>query len=198
MLRTRRTWLIGVATLATAALFSAASANEDQGQQADQPQKQEAVKSADGDTTIFIVANAEQEKFPTNDPTLSYKGKNRARGLRDSLRHVRLSAIYVSEFRASKETATPTASAKGLKTKQIGGPDLPLLVDALKTSHVGQYVLVVRPAKEITTLLKELGVQEDQIPRIASNAADNIFILTLNQDGSAHLMRLHYHAVCPK
>jgi hypothetical protein len=198
MLWTRRTWLIGVATLVTMALFLPTSANEGQDQQADQSPNEEPAKSTCGDTTIFIVANAEQEKYPANDPTLSYKGKNRARGLRDALRHVRLSAIYVSEFRASRETASLTASSKNLNEKQIGGPDLPILVDALKTKYVGKYVLVVRPAKEIPSLMKELGVQEDQIPRIAANAADNLFILTLKQDGVRNLMRLHYLGVCPR
>ena len=195
---TRRTWLIVVAALATPALFLPALADEDKGRQADQPEKQVQTQSLTGDTTIVIVANAEQEKYPVNDPTLSYDGKNRARGLRDTLRHVRLSAIYVSEFRAGRETASLTASPKNIKVKQIGGPDLPKLVDALKTKHVGQSVLVIRPAREIASLMKKLGIQEDQIPRIADNAADNLFILTLSQDGSADLMRLHYRGVCLK
>lgn len=198
MLWTRRVWLIGVATLITMVLFLPASADEGQDQQPDQPQKEEPAQNPSGDITIFIVANAEQEKYPSNDPTLSYKGKNRARGLRAALRHVRLSAIYVSEFRASRETASLTASSKNLKVKQIGGPDLPILVDALKTKHVGEYVLVIRPAKEIPSLMKELGVQEDQVPRIAADAADNFFLLTLKQDGSTNLLRLHYMGVCPK
>ena len=188
----RRSRIFWLAAVTMAVSTPPAAADERKNDQPTTEKKQEQKRDNGRRTTVFMVGHAELEKYPPHDPTLSYEGRNRARGLRDTLRYVPLSAIYVSEFRASNETARPTSLAKDIKTIQFGGPEVNKLVEALRTEHVGQSVLVIRPIIEIRTLLKQLGVKEDQIPRISPRAVDNLLIATLYEDGSADVVRLHY------
>ena len=184
------------ACVVVAMLLLPAKGDEGKGKPADDKQKQ--AQSNTGRTTVFIAAHAELDKYPPNDPRLSDHGQNRARGLRDTLRHVRLSAIYISEFRASGETVLPTAMAQKIETEQIGGPELDKLIDAIMTKHVGQYVLVVRPTREIPSVMQRLGLSDDQIPYLSPTMVDNLFVLTLDKDGGADLIRLHYRPRSPK
>lgn len=72
--------------------------------------------------TIFLVRHAERVDAggaPQSDPDLSDAGRTRAAALAQTLRDAKISAIFVTEFRRTQETAKPLAAKLGIRATVI-------------------------------------------------------------------------------
>src|SRR6266567_7583690 len=65
--------------------------------------------AADAAPVVFVVRHAEKAKGEGNDPQLSPAGHERANALSRILKDWQITAIFVTEFIRTQETAAPTA-----------------------------------------------------------------------------------------
>jgi broad specificity phosphatase PhoE len=65
--------------------------------------------AADAAPVVFVVRHAEKTTGGGNDPELSPAGHKRADALARILQDSQITAIFVTEFKRTQETAAPTA-----------------------------------------------------------------------------------------
>lgn len=119
--------------------------------------------SGHADDRIFIARHAEKQTDGTKDPSLSEAGRARAESLRDRLLNENIRAIYVTEFKRTRETAEPLARALHIEPIVIPAADVPALIAKVK-SAAGN-VLVIGHSNTIPAMLTALGIGEAvQIP----------------------------------
>jgi phosphohistidine phosphatase SixA len=150
--------------------------------------------SAVGPGTIFLVRHAERADTAagttTADPSLSDAGHARAVSLATLLKDARITTIFVTELKRTRETAAPLADALGIVPTVIAQNDLKALIARLR-STVGN-VLVVGHSNTVPAVIDALGVLP---PAIGDADFDNLFIVTPGPLASGlppHLIRLHY------
>ena len=128
------------------------------------PGKGEAKQAAGQDrpVTAIIVRHAERATTHPTDPPLDSIGRVRAAALRETLEDAGVSAIYVTQYRRTHETAQPLADALGLEPREIGvagGADVhaQAVATALLSRHRGEVVLVVGHSNTIGRIARALG-----------------------------------------
>jgi broad specificity phosphatase PhoE len=141
---------------------------------------------ADAAPFIFVVRHAEKATSGGNDPDLSESGHKRAEALARVLKDSQITAIFVTEFKRTQQTAAPTANAAHVKPTVVQSTDSAGLVDKLRGLEGN--ALVVGHGNTIPALIKALGI--DAAVSVADNDYTEIFVLTLGD--SRRLLRLHY------
>ena len=143
------------------------------------------LSTATAQSTIFVVRHAEKADA-TKDPDLSEAGRVLAEGLAKALRDANITAIYVTEFKRTQQTAAPLAKALGITVTVLPAQDSAALIAKLRALNGN--ALVVGHGDTIPNLIKALGVSEPI--NIAENDYDNLFAVVL--DEKPQLIRLHY------
>jgi broad specificity phosphatase PhoE len=141
--------------------------------------------TASAQTSIFIVRHAEKADA-TKDTDLSKAGGARAEALAKMLRDAKITAIYTTEFKRTRETAAPLAKALRINPTNLPAKDTGALVARLRDSHGN--ALVVGHGDTIPNLIKALRLS-DPIS-IAEKDYDNLFVVILAN--KPKLIRLHY------
>lgn len=143
--------------------------------------------------TIFLVRHAERADSapgtsPTMaaDPDLSDAGRARADSLAAALKDANITAIYVTEFKRTQQTAAPLAKALGLTVKIVTSKSTPALIKQLAASKGN--VLVVGHSNSVPDVIKGLGVTAPVT--IGDDEFDNMFLVSRGPTPS--LLRLHY------
>jgi broad specificity phosphatase PhoE len=134
---------------------------------------------------VFVVRHAERADAgmaTASDPDLSAAGRARAEALASMLKDARITAIYVTEFKRTRQTAEPLAKAMGLEPIVISSKDTPGLVARVKASSGN--ALIVGHSNTVPEIVKALG--GDPVT-IAESDYDNLFIVA-----AAGSLRLHY------
>lgn len=106
---------------------------------------------------VFVVRHAERADEPArneNDPALSQAGQARARKLETLLADAHVDAIYVTQYRRTRQTAEPLATAMKVKP-EVMPTAVPAFVDALK-HHANDVVLIVGHSNTIPAIVKAL------------------------------------------
>ena len=144
-------------------------------------------------STLFLVRHAERADTaagapPTMaaDPSLSEAGRARAASLASMLKDAGVTAIFVTEFKRTQETAAPLAKALGLKPTIVRADDTAGLVAALKKISGNGHV--VGHSNTVPDVIKALGVTS--AVSIGDQDFDNLFIVTAGQP--QRFVRLHY------
>ena len=110
-----------------------------------------------GPHSIVFVRHAERLAAGT-DPSLSAAGKKRAQVLAFMLENSRITSIFISPFRRTKETAQPLADRLSLVPKVLKGESLTVDRDRILAEKGA--VLVVGHTNTVPELLTALGVVE--------------------------------------
>lgn len=136
-------------------------------------------------TTVILVRHAEAESGG-GDPALTKAGAARAEALAKALQDAKIDAIYVSQFRRTKDTATPLARQTELAMSEVvlakDGMDeqLAALAKQILASHKGETVLVVGHSNTTPVLAEALsGMKADPI---AHEEHDRMYIVVA-EDG---------------
>ena len=150
--------------------------------------------SATGQGTIFLVRHAERADTAagttTPDPSLSDAGRARAVSLATMLKDAGITAIFVSEFRRTRETAAPLADALGIVPTVVAQNDVKALLS--RFASIAGNVLVVGHSNTLPMIIEALGVTP---PAIGDADFDNLFLVTPAQPSSGlppRVIRLHY------
>lgn len=143
--------------------------------------------------TVFLVRHAERAdagKAPPPgtkaDPSLSATGRARAAALADMLKDAAISAIFVTEYKRTQETAAPLAKILSLTPLTVGSGEATNLI--AKVRQIAGNVLVVGHSNTVPEVIKGLGVATEVT--IGDNDYDNLFIVTAGPP--PRVVRLHY------
>ena len=142
--------------------------------------------AADAAPVVFVVRHAEKTTGGGNDPELSSAGHERANALAKILKDSQITAIFVTEFKRTQETAAPTAKETHITPTIVPSRDVAGL--AVKLRAVNGNALVVGHGNTIPDLIKALGIA---MPiNIPDADYTEIFVVSLSDP--PRLLRLHY------
>ena len=137
--------------------------------------------------TVIFTRHAEKGSTPPKDPPLTEAGKKRAEALASMLADSGVSAIYVTEFQRTQQTAAPLAARVHVKPAIVPAKDIAALVKAIRARQSG-VVVVVGHSDTLPEIISALGGPK---LKISHSQYDNLFVLTVEASTSS-LLRLHY------
>lgn len=171
MATTRRTLLAGLAIASLAAAACGPSCSCD----APLPEA--------GTVVIYIVRHAEKAELPEDapeaerrDPPLARAGQLRALGLAEDVPVRDIKAVYVTNTKRCRDTASAVLAVIGAKPIIYPPRDVSGLADRIRRRR-GQSVLVVGHSNTIPLLLAELGVEE--VVTIPEQQYGDLWVVTL-------------------
>ena len=143
-------------------------------------------------TTFILVRHAEKDLTQsTADPDLSQEGKDRALNLVKMLNQTEIQAIYSTDFKRTKQTVDPTATAKSLSVN-IYDPRQTGEIDIMLQKHAGQTLLVSGHSNTIPAFVNYLIGLEKYKP-MGDGEYGNIIIVSVAQRGEkAKVVWLNY------
>ena len=140
---------------------------------------------------IYIVRHAERA---SDDPQslLSEAGLARAARLSDMLRDAGITAIFVTEYERTAQTAKPTASRLGLTAIVNTADDTPGLIGKVRALGPKARVLIAGHSDTVPKILAALGYATPVT--IARGEFDNLFIVMPGKAPRARplVLRLRY------
>ena len=142
--------------------------------------------AADAVPVIVVVRHAEKASSGGNDPELSVAGQKRAEALARILEDSQITAVFVTEFKRTQQTAAPTARAAHLSPTVLSAGDIPGLVAKLRA--LSGNALVVGHGNTIPDLMKALGITAP----VTIPEDDYTEILLVSLSDPPRLLRLHY------
>lgn len=148
-----------------------------------------AVATAAAQEAVFLVRHAERLDDSKDSP-LSSAGRARAERLAQMLRDARITAIYVTEFQRTAQTAQPLADLLALPLIKTPAGDPAALVTRLRASGTHARALVVSHSDRLPILLNDLAAAN---VTIAAAEYDNLFVVMPGgRPSTSIVMRLRY------
>ncbi len=145
-------------------------------------------RAADPARTVFVVRHAERAGGMSADVGISDAGRCRAETLARMLADAGVKAIYVTELVRTQQTAAPLAKKLGIRPEVIAA-DIDVAA-RLRAREPGGSVLVVGQATTIPGIVKRLGGGD--VPPIADDEYDRLYVVTLTGPGEAAVAMLRY------
>jgi 2,3-bisphosphoglycerate-dependent phosphoglycerate mutase len=148
-------------------------------------------------TTIIFVRHADTDAplAKDADPPLNQRGRRRAELLADFLEDIDVvagvDAIYASKDQSTQQTAAPLASRLKLKVEIEDPHNVERFMRDVKREHKGDIILVVTEADAIAPLVEELHGSKN-IPKIAPEEYDNVYIVSVPWFGRVKTLRVRY------
>lgn len=146
-------------------------------------------------TTVIFVRHAEKAALPADDPGLSEAGQSRAaelaRQLVDADVIAGIDAVYSTSYRRTEETVTPVAAALDLPINSYDAGNTETIMDQIVRDHKGQIILVVGHSNTVPALIANMGASKN-VPDIAENEYDNLYIVSVPWFGKTKTIRLRY------
>ena len=135
------------------------------------------IAAAPHPTTVILVRHAEKAG-PTGDVPLSDAGRERAKELKRVVSSMGVTAIYVTQYLRTQQTAEPLAESLKIKPTVLGTTTTypEDLVKDIEKNHAGETVVVVSHSNLLPDVLRALGITDP--PTIGDNQYDDLFIVT--------------------
>ena len=138
--------------------------------------------------TIFVVRHAERADS-SRDAVLSDVGKERAKRLARIIGDAEIDYVHSTDFKRTKSTAGPTASAAGVEVSLYSPRDLHALnVKLLKS---GGRHLVVGHAETMLKTIELLG-GDGGFPLDKKSEFDRLYIVTVSKGSAVSTVMLRY------
>jgi phosphohistidine phosphatase SixA len=141
--------------------------------------------AADCPTTIYVYRHAERVSDTDRDSPLSEKGHARAGALADALALSGITAIHVTPYRRTQQTASPLAERLGLtmEVEGSGDPDgVEGLVRRILERYRGESVLIVGHSNTVPVIVGAFG--GPALEEFESSRYGDLFILTVPTIGA--------------
>ena len=148
-------------------------------------------------TTVIFVRHAEKVASPAEDPELSEAGRLRAAELArqlvdaDVVPGVGVDAVYATSYRRSVETAKPLADALNLPVLIYDASDTEGIIETIVKEYKGKIILVVGHSNTVPEMIANMGASKN-VPEIAEDEYDNIYLVTIPWFGKTKTIRLRY------
>lgn len=151
------------------------------------------------DTVVLVVRHAEKSA-PSGDVPLSDAGQARARALVPIGREAGVSAIIITQFQRTRQTAAPLAEAAGITADvaDVQGrvaEHAGAIATMIRERHAGKAVLVVGHSNTVPAIVHALG--GPRLPDICDEVYDDLFTVIVAADGSARVVHARYGAPTP-
>lgn len=148
-------------------------------------------------TTVILVRHAEKMVVdPSNrNPDLSLAGEARARELVRMFGAAGINTIYATEFKRTQQTVKPLADKLGLTVTQVEAKKTPDLVKQIREENAGKVIFIAGHNNSVPEIIAALG--GPQLPIIPETEYDNLYILTVQSDGSTRLLKMKYGSPLP-
>lgn len=157
-------------------------------------------------TTVVLVRHAEKAAASESamlgtaaaDPGLTDAGTQRALELAHVLGEAGVAAIYATQYARTRLTAQPLADSLDLEIQEVAaGRDeyVAEMVNAIRSQHHGDVVLVVSHSNTVPALIEALGAAP--VPVIDDDEYDDLYVVTLGPGGRATLLPLRYGRSTP-
>jgi len=154
-----------------------------------------AAAPAAASVVVYVVRHAEKGGAPGDrDPALSTEGLRRADDLARTLRSVKLSGVYATQFKRTQQTVAPAAAAAKVEiTMHPAGKESELAAKVRATREGA--VLIAGHSNTVPAILEALGAKE----KITLSEADydDLFVVVIDDEGAATLLHLHYGLPSP-
>jgi len=150
--------------------------------------------SASQDTVVFLVRHAEKTEAK-DDPALSAAGRQRSQQLANLLSDAGIDHIYSTDFKRTRETASPVAGMTGLDVELYTWDNPAGLAQSLK--QAGKRFLVVVGHSNTTTELVTLLGGDPGTEIEETSEYDRLYILTINANGVTTLL-IRYGSASPR
>jgi broad specificity phosphatase PhoE len=151
------------------------------------------VANAAAQPVVSLVRHAERAdagmaaaKMAGADPDLSGAGVARANSLAAMLKDARIRTVITTEYKRTRQTGGPVATAAGVPLTVIDSKDMAGVIEKIGSSTGN--VLVVGHSNTLPEILKGLGVTEPVT--IAEDEFDSLFVVTRPSPSS--FVRLRY------
>ncbi len=138
---------------------------------------------------VILVRHAEKADA-SKDPVLSEAGQARARALAVLLARAGVTAVYVSEYQRTKQTAEPLAVALNLPVYSFPAADPAGLVERLRALYADDVVLVVGHSDTLPDLMQLLG--HPAMETIEDDDFGNVFVLVPRGGQPPFVVRFRY------
>jgi 2,3-bisphosphoglycerate-dependent phosphoglycerate mutase len=151
-----------------------------------------AVKAGDMPTVLILVRHAEKKVVPpeNKDPDLSPAGQARAEELVRMFSDANIAAIYATQYKRTQQTVKPLADKLGLTVTQVEAKQTSELVKLIRAKNTGQVVFIAGHNNSVPEIIAAMG--GPQLPIIPETEYDNLFILTVQRDGTTTLIKMKY------
>jgi broad specificity phosphatase PhoE len=148
-------------------------------------------------TIIILVRHAEKMVVPpeNKDPDLAPTGVARAQELARIFGDSGIGAIYVTQYKRTQQTAKPLADKLGIAVTQVDAKKTPDVVKQIRTHNSGQVIFIAGHNNTVPEMIAALG--GPKLPIIPEEEFDNLYILTVQADGSAKLIKMRYGSARP-
>ena len=139
--------------------------------------------------TVYLVRHA--EKGPeVPDPSLTDAGRTRAAELARVLADSQVTALFVTEFKRTQETAAPLATATGKKPVKLLARDVDALVEEIRALPAGSKALVVTHSNLVNLIVDKLsGVK---ITPLTDLDYDKLIVVRVTGKGKGTAVVNHY------
>jgi phosphohistidine phosphatase SixA len=148
--------------------------------------------------TLILVRHAEKAIVPpeNKDPDLSPAGQARAQELVRMFSDTGVTAIYATQYKRTQQTVKPLADKLGLPVDKVEAKETTELVKQIRLRKAGEVIFIAGHNNTVPEIIAAMG--GPKLPIIPETEYDNLYILTVQSDGSAKLIKMKYgSAVAP-
>lgn len=146
-------------------------------------------------TTIIFVRHAEKAQTGGDDPPLSEAGERRVGELTRQLLDIDviagIDAVYATQYQRTQQTAQPIADELDLPVNTYDAGDTEEILETILREHKGEIILVVGHSNTVPEMIANLGGHK-QVPEIAEDEYDNIYILAIPWFGKTKTIRMRF------
>lgn len=149
-------------------------------------------------TTVILVRHGEKADDDPRDPGLSAAGEARARTLARLLGQAGVTHLFTSEFRRTRATLAPLASAAGHEPTIVPAADPAALLAALAALPAGSVAVIAGHSNTVPALVTGLGgevhgtVASPAGPLLPDDAYDRLFMVVRPVRGQVQTLELRY------
>jgi phosphohistidine phosphatase SixA len=142
--------------------------------------------------TLILVRHAEKKIVPpeNKDPDLSPAGVARAEELVRLFGDSGIGTIYATQYKRTQQTVKPLADKLNIPVTQIEAKKTADLVKQIRAQKAGQVIFIAGHNNTVPEIIAAMG--GPQLPIIPETEYDNLYILTVQADGSASLLKMKY------
>jgi phosphohistidine phosphatase SixA len=142
--------------------------------------------------TLILIRHAEKQIVPpeNKDPDLGPAGVARAQELARMFGDSGITAIYATQYKRTQQTVKPLADKLRLPVAQVEAKQTAELVKQIRARGAGQVIFIAGHNNTVPEIIAAMG--GPQLPIIPETEYDNLYILTVQSDGSAKLLKMKY------
>lgn len=134
------------------------------------------------EAAVYLVRHAEKQSG--EDPGLTPKGQARAQALATLMAGVDIAKIYSTDYKRTRDTAAPTANAKGLDVELYDPRAFRDYATALKQEFLDQKKSILVVGHSNTTPYLATLLTGEQHPMLSDDQYDHIYVIRASEDGS--------------